>query len=134
MSVDRHGWNCTLTGAQRQISIGGKSGFLCYVILSCRCKELPKGGFGQHHLCSCRGKIFILTVSICSLVVFIQLCIYSLIWSSFRSSQSLRTWSLGFCLKSLSQLRMKCVVSCSVCPPSVKMEPCRYAVTQKTHI
>lgn len=46
--------------------------------------------------------------------------------SPLRSSQSLRTWSPGSCPRSSSQLQMRCVVLCSVCLPSARMEPCRY--------
>lgn len=50
-----------------------------------------------------------------------------------RSSRFLRIWCLGFYLKLLSQSLMRCVVLCSVCPPSAKTEPCRYTLTF-THI
>lgn len=85
----------------------------------------------------------------CSLVLFIKSYIYQLFFvclfvCSFRcplsylfitnlvclrSSRSLRTWFHGFCQKLLSRLRTRCVVLCNVCPPSAKMEPCRYTLT-----
>lgn len=49
-----------------------------------------------------------------------------------RSSPSLRIWCRAFCRKLLSQLRMRCVASCSVCLPSAKMELCRYTQSHIT--
>lgn len=58
-------------------------------------------------------------------VFFLSFCV--------RCSQSRRIWFLGFCLESLSPLRMKCAVLCSVCPSSAKTEPYRQVHTH-THI
>lgn len=91
-----------------------------------RCKELPKGSSGQHYHSSCWG-----TINLHTLLMVFALVLFS---STFphrqllclRSSQSQRTWCHGFYPKLLSQLQMRWVALCSACPPSAKMELCRY--------
>lgn len=75
-------------------------------------------------------------VTLCLCLHFLHLSLYDqLLFSGLRSSRSPKIWFLGFYLRLLSRLRTRCVVSCSVCPPSAKMEPCRYTLTfSHTHM
>lgn len=91
-----------------------------------RCQKLLKGSTGNDHHSPRRGEsAFLPSLCVClSSPTFTCWCLFP-----FRSSLFPKTWSLACCLRSSNLWQMKCVVSCSVCPLSTKMEPCRYSVT-----
>lgn len=100
--------------------------FTLLLFFCVRCKKLLKGSTGNYHHSSRRGKITLIRYLFGFVYAALHLPAHSLF--SFRSSLFLKTLSLACSLRSLNLLQTKCVVSYSVCPLSVKMEPCRYSV------
>lgn len=101
--------------------------FSLYTFISCRCKELPEGSSCKHHSRPRWGTNTPPSPQPVRHKSLIFFCTYFfLTFFCSRSSPSQSSWFLGFCQQLWSLWRTRCVALCSVCPPSVRTEPCRY--------